>query len=301
MLLGFALAVAQIATCQSIQSDHIYARDLAAVIPAFGSVAPAQPVSLGPIPGQRRVFRSNELTRIARSMSLNSEVSGEVCFEWTRHAPDREQVLAAMRSALRDSNATVELVDLPANPIPAGSIAFPLTGISGFSDGPVSWRGTVTYAANRSIPIWARVRITAHEKRVVAAQTIEPNRPITAADVRVDDYTGPFRREKNFADLQQVIGLMGRSTIVAGTAIGSAMVRDAVAVERGDTVQVVVQIARTRIETEGIAEESGPRGAVVTVRNQKSGRRFRARVEERDKVMVLPTSMAGLAVEDSKS
>ena len=71
-------------------------------------------------------------------------------------------------------------------------------------------------------------------------------------------------------------------------------------VSRGDTVEVDVQVSSAHITAEGIAEEGGRRGTVITVRNVKTGRKFRARIEGKDKVSVLPGSSAGLVGDDEE-
>jgi flagella basal body P-ring formation protein FlgA len=80
------------------------------------------------------------------------------------------------------------------------------------------------------------------------------------------------------------------------------MLRERKQVERGDLVAVTVQTERTRIEAQAVAEESGASGSVITVRNAKSGRKFRAKVQEKGKVLVVPEGPAGLVTdEDLKS
>lgn len=302
MFLELMLAAGmQAASCRPIQTDHITGGDLASVIPTLNALPQEQSYSLAPIPGQRRVFRANELTRLAKSVGITDAIESEVCFEWARKVPDREVLLTAMRRSLQDISATVELVDEVSTPIPEGNVDFPLNGLSGASSGPVVWRGTVAYSPNRTVPLWTRVRVTVHEKHVLAAGSLKPGQAIGAADLRTEEYSGPFQREKKYSELQQVIGLMPKNTVAAGTVLTEALLRPVNDVERGDVVQVVVQMRSARIEAEGIAEEGGVRGSVVTIRNTKSGRRFRARIESRDKVLVLPTALAGLAVEESKS
>ena len=111
----------------------------------------------------------------------------------------------------------------------------------------------------------------------------------------------PFLREKIYSDPQQVVGLRPKNTIAPGTALTENLVRPVNAVERGDTVQVIVVFASARIEAQGIAENGGTLGSVVTVRNPKSGRTFRARIQDTGKVIVLPAGTPGLVGEDSNS
>ena len=72
-------------------------------------------------------------------------------------------------------------------------------------------------------------------------------------------------------------------------------------IARGDTVEVVVNGVGALIRTAGVAEESGNRGAAIMVRNATSGRKFRARVEDKGKVSVVPGVAAGLIAKDQKS
>ncbi len=57
-------------------------------------------------------------------------------------------------------------------------------------------------------------------------------------------------------------------------------------VAAGDTVQVEVRSGGTRLLSEARADSAGRRGDFILVRNPDSGRRYRARVEGRGKVLV---------------
>src|SRR5581483_797846 len=111
---------------------------------------------------------------------------------------------------------------------------------------------------------------------------------------------GPLSRQEAVGDLKNAIGMLARFDIPAGTLLAKNMLDAPKEVERGDTVVVVVESGTTRIETQGVAEQSGQTGAVITVRNDKSGRKFRARVEGKGKVLVVPGGPAGLVSEDSR-
>jgi flagella basal body P-ring formation protein FlgA len=59
-----------------------------------------------------------------------------------------------------------------------------------------------------------------------------------------------------------------------------------------------VQSERTRIESQAVAEESGGSGSLITVRNARSGRKFRAKVQEKGKVLVVPEGPTGLVTDE---
>lgn len=68
--------------CQAVDSDHIYASDLAAAMPAFSALDPSLEVGLSPLPGITRVFRAADLLRIAHDngLTLSGSPAG-ICFE----------------------------------------------------------------------------------------------------------------------------------------------------------------------------------------------------------------------------
>src|SRR5262249_13687092 len=119
--------------------------------------------------------------------------------------------------------------------------------------------------------------------------------------LKLVDYEGPLTRDRHFASLNEVAGMTPLSTINAGAVLTTNMLRERKQVERGDLVQVTVMTERTKIEAQGVAEEGGSSGSTITVRNAKSGRKFRARVQEKGKVLVVAEGPTGLVTdEDSK-
>ena len=287
--------------CRAVESDRIYGHDLANAAPLFKNLPSDLQVGLAPVPGQQRIFRANELRRIAIEQHIEGEVPESVCFNWPMSVPSREAIRAAMEKTLANRKANIEIVDESMSPAPPGEISFPLAGLSGSSNGPVVWRGSVNYAGARSFLIWARVRVTVKEQRVVAAETLHAGEEIRREQIRLQDYEGPLTRDNYCASLKEVLGFLPQNTISADTTLKASLLRERKDVERGDLVVVVVQSERTRLEAQGIAEDGGRRGSIVTVRNAKSGRKFRARIEDKDKVLVLATSSAGLAVEGGQN
>ena len=297
LLLAFAL---QAPACHAVRADRIYGRDLAAAVPLFSALPPDLAVGFAPVPGMQRIFRPPELRRIAQENHIVGEFSEDVCFAWDLAIPSRDSVLAAMRKSLDGMNAQIEMLDQCQAAAPDGEISFPLTGLSAFSDGPVVWRGYVTYGGNRRFSTWARVRITVKGTRLVTTAAMRQGEPISAGDVRVETYEGPLQRDKVLTSVQQAVGMVTTRPIAAGAEIRESEVAIPSEVSRGDTVEVDVQVSSAHITAEGIAEESGRRGAIITVRNVKTGRKFRARIDGKDKVSVLPGSSAGLVGDDEE-
>ncbi len=298
MIPGIVFAVALgVLPCQTITTDHIYGRDLARALPVFRTLPEDQVVGLSPFPGQQRVFRPGELGRIAAANDMDEHFETGVCFSWPMSVPEPDKMRAAMQKTLANRNAQIELVEQSLAPAPPGEITFALSGVSGNSEGPVLWRGSVSYAENRNFNIWARVKVTVKESRVVVGDTLHPGEEIRAEQLHLTTYEGPLSRETTYTTLQDVVGLTPKNLIPSGQALTVSMLRQRNEVERGDLVKVLVQMESAHIEAQGIAEESGRCGAVITVRNARSGRKFRARIQEKDKVLVVPEGPTGLVVE----
>src|SRR3954452_505534 len=300
MLLGSLIAFSVqlgAASCHAIHSDQIYGRDLAVVSPAFTSLAPDIQIALSPVPGQQRIFRPAELSKIAQANHLEGAFDQSVCFAWPLTAPSRENLLTAMNRALSGRKAAIRIVDQSSSPLPDGDLLFPLSGLSGSSEGPVLWRGTLVYGNGRTVSTWARVEISIKEQHVAASESLHSGDPIRADQLRLVDYEGALTRDPYYISVSDVVGLTPRSTIVAGAVLTSTQLRERKEIERGDRIKVIVQSGRTRLEAEGVAEEAGTKGSLIMVRNERSGKSFRGRVEEKGRVSVLPSGPTGLTGE----
>ena len=302
MILPLILAaVLPVANCRPIDSDWIYGRDLAAAVPGFASLAPDMRIGFSPVPGQKRIFRAEELRRLAKANHIDTEISTDVCFAWTLATPDRQEILAAMVRSLAGRNPRIEWVEQSAAPAPKGEIVFPLSGLSAVSEAPVVWRGYVQYAGGRRFTIWARVRVTVKEPRVVAAEPLRAGEPVRQNQLKIESYEGPLSRDKPLDDISKVVGMVPRYEIRSGAVVTTTCLEAPRDVERGELVQVIIETPATRIQAQGVAEQGGRRGDLITVRNACSGRTFRARVEEAGKVLVVPGGQFGLAGEEKKS
>jgi len=297
------LVLAPAPACRPVQSERIYGRDLALALPAFSPLAPDLELGFAPAPGGQRVFHPAELRRIALANHIEGAagISADVCFAWPMAVPARQDILAAMKQTLKGRNARIEIVNQSLLPAPNGQLVFPSSGLCGFSAEPVIWRGYVLYGVNRRFSIWARARVLVSESRLVATGTLTAGEPVRADQVRVDPYDGPLSRQDPIVDLKDAMGMVARFDIPAGTLLVKNMLDKPEEVERGDTVEVIVETASTHIEAQGVAEQAGRTGAVITVHNAKTGRKFRARVEAKDQVLVVPGGPAGLVAEESKS
>lgn len=301
ILAALVVAFAPAAACHAINHDRIYMRDLAAVRPEFASVSPDVEIGFAPFPGQQRVFHPPELRHIALINHLPIGAFSDVCFSWLLALPSRAEITAAMNEALKGRTVDIEIIDQSMSPAPIGPLVFPISGLCGFSAEPVIWRGYVTYGVNQRFSIWAHARVSVKESRLIATEALRSGEPIRANQLRVEPYEGPLSRQDPVTDLGSAAGMIARFDISAGTVLTKNMLDKPKEVERGDLVAVTIQTARTHIEAQGIAEQAGRTGAVITVRNPKTGWKFRARIDEKGKVTVVPGGPIGLVNEVAKS
>jgi flagella basal body P-ring formation protein FlgA len=302
MMLAMLLALLPPVTCQPVHSDWILGRDLSTALSAFKDLPPDLPIGLSPVPGQQRTFWVPDLKRIALAHHLEGDFTKPVCFAWSLSVPKPDAMHAAMQETLRGRKPTIEILESSLVLAPPGDMIFPIDGLGCGAPGrPCLWRGYVTYADHRRFPIWARVLVTVQEDHLVAVSDLRPGDVIDASNLKIENYDGPLGRAKYLGDIGQAIGLVVRSPVSAGSAVLETMLEAPREVNRGDTVNAIVQNGGARLEVQAVAEDNGRKGQVITVRNPRSGRSFHARVEDKGTVVVVPGGQFGLVVETKKS
>jgi flagella basal body P-ring formation protein FlgA len=262
-------------------ADSILARDLAAVLPGLSDAT--TPVSPAPLPGVPRIFRIPELRRIEARFHPGGDPTKEICFERPVGPIDPTRLVEAMRRRLPEAH--IQIVDYARTAVPKGELDFPLAGLRrAGADG--FWSGSVRYGGGRSFPVWARVRVTVREPRVLAAEDLRPGPAIAAGQLRLETRE-VFPGDAVFAtSVEPVAGRATRLPIRAGSAIRLDWLTQAQAVVRGDRVLVEVRSGAAYLKFEGIAEASGSVGAIIPVTNPASQRHFSAKVEGTGRVSV---------------
>lgn len=276
---AFAMCCVAVRACVAVEGANITSKHLASANPAFASLDPALVVASAPMPGVRRVLTAAELTRIARANGIEDTFT-QVCFERATAPLTREELLPVLQKALPE--ATIEILDLMQSGVPRGTLEFLRSGLT---DAGI-WRGRLVYDQNRSVPVWAKVRVTTEQTWIEAAALLAPGKPIEAG--QFVSRTGPRfpsgRAPIGSTDL--VAGRVPLRAIKPGEPIIAAMLSSPREVERGETVRVVVSSGEARLTFDAVASSPGRAGESVLVRNPENGRYFSARVEGRGKVSV---------------
>jgi flagella basal body P-ring formation protein FlgA len=293
MIMAFPLLLAMIPQpdgCWPVQDDRIYARDVAAAVPAFANVAADFALGYAPAPGIRRVFKGDALERLARNQGVMLEAVPDVCFERAMATVDAGEILEAMRNAWNGSDVRMEVRSWSPLIAPQGKVVFPRTGLQlpAASDpqAEVIWRGYVIYGNNRRFSILARARITTTTTRDVAVADLSMGAPVREDQVRLESFDTFALDDRPARNLEEVVGLVPRALIRAGSTVLRNQLSRAPEVTRGDVVKVEVTAGSAHLSLEGRAQADGVTGKTILVKNLSSGKDFRARVTGKGKVSV---------------
>jgi flagella basal body P-ring formation protein FlgA len=286
--LGLAAQLAAAAACITTSGERILAGDVAKELSEFSAVPSATALGYAPAFGARRVLRAAQLVRFAGQHGVELATTKDICVERATRTLHSEDLLAAMRGAFGTENVRLSILDFSRNPVPPGETTFPRLGLPAVApggDAPVLWRGYVQYATGRKFPIWARVKVIAQLSRIVAVGNLEPGRPITEGQVRVEEREG-YPRNSPSPRVEEILNKVPRRLIKDGAEVIPSLLGEERPVARGQKVQVEVHSGAMRLTLEGRAESAGDVGGTISVRNPESGRLFSARVSGKGRAVV---------------
>jgi flagella basal body P-ring formation protein FlgA len=301
LLLASCAAWGQAAVpCFTPAGDWITGGELAAALPALAGLPADLRVSYAPVAGLERVFRPDELRRLARAHQLPDPVlKANICFAWALSPLAAAEVRTAMEKTLAGRAPQIEILEQSLVATPRGLLVFPLAGLSAYSVNPAIWKGYVLYAGTRRFAVWARVRVHIQETHLKAQSAIRAGERLSPGQWRAEPYAGPLPRERILSDAAELNALVARRDLPAGAPLIAGLFEAPRAVERGDTVTVVASDGGARIEAQGLALNSGRGGDVITIRNPRSNRTYKARIAAAGRVEALPGTSAGLAGSDA--
>lgn len=203
------------AACVPVEGDRIRGRELAVADAAFAGVAPDADVAPAPLAGMRRVLPPLEVERLARRWGVDVGPPRQVCFERVSRLLDEVELLQTLEAAL-EGRARVELVDHTRTPVPLGHLEFTREGL----DASGLWRGRVVYGDHRSVPVWARVRVSERETGRPIAIWRVPEEPLVERGdpVEVEVRSGGVRLA--FRAAAESGGRAGEAVLVRNPASG---------------------------------------------------------------------------------
>ncbi|MEO8592025.1 MAG: flagellar basal body P-ring formation chaperone FlgA [Candidatus Solibacter sp.] len=282
----FLMLAATATECHFLGHGRILGSDLAAASAVFAAVPPDLVIANAPSPGARRLFEPAELIRIARTNLLDATGVIPLCFERSTAPLDLLRVKSVMQASLGAAPAGIEILTISKYPAPPGELVFPRNSLmQPVSGDSAVWNGYVAYDGGR-FAVWARVRLTVLQSRVVTAVDLAPGHVVEAGDVRLVEANEFPRRPAPLAAVEAAVGRTARRALPAGSILTAAMLEAPNDVERGQIVTVEVQSGGALVKLEAKAESAGRKGDTVGVRNAASGTLFRAQIEGKGRVSV---------------
>lgn len=284
-------------SCQPLSQPLILGEDLARALPAFSAIPGDAVIAFSPAAGLQKHFSAVDLNRVGRKYGIAVPSDAQVCFEWRLEPLTPGAIVSAIRDALQLPEARVDVLATSHTVVPEGKLSFALTGISASSLAdpatPVTWRGRIVYGGSRQFDIWARVRLAITTTRVVATENLLPDQVVTSSQVRLETYDEFPLKHEIARNVDEVIGKITRRPIRAGLPVLRMDLADPFLVQRGDTVAVTVVSGAAEIRLEALANTSGRQGDIVSLINTQTGKIFRARVQGKDKAILLasPTNL----------
>jgi flagella basal body P-ring formation protein FlgA len=296
-VLALLLMAGSICGCEHMTGERITGSDLARVLPLFSAMPPDAILGYAPSPGSKRVFRADEINRIAARYGLQSSADNPICFDFELQPVSKERAREAMQQMLEIPGLRLEIVRLSRAPAPKGEVVFPKAGLAAVSVSDLNavllWRGFVVYGRERHFDLWAEVKISAAMPRVVAVRDLAIGEPIPAGAVRLETEDDSPLRNDIARQLDEVVGRIPSRSVRAGSPIQRLNLSAPFDVKRGDTVAVRATSGDAVLTTEAQAESSGRKGESILLKNPASGKMFRGRIDGPDSVVVVAGQAMG--------
>ena len=130
------------------------------------------------------------------------------------------------------------------------------------------------------------MRVHVYEKMVTAARALQPEKPLAAADLRLEERELERISAQYFTKPADVQGKVLNRLLREGAVLTPNMIRNPVILQTNGMVNLIVDYNGVKVKTEGIALQAGRVGDVIRVRNTRSGRTLQGRVVDAQNVEV---------------
>ena len=100
-------------------------------------------------------------------------------------------------------------------------------------------------------------------------------------------------------NLDEVVGRMPRRAIRTGLPVFRLDLIEPFQVQRGDLVDVTAISGAAQLRMPALAETQGRQGDMISLKNPRTGKIFRARIEGKDKALVMPWPLSDQTIRQS--
>lgn len=269
------------AGCITVDGDFIRASDLASILPGTG--LPGDKALLpAPVVGARRFVDVHELRRLLRIPEDAPAPSEGLCFEQEAEHLTPDRIRASIEQSFPGEQITLRIADYSRYPIPKGTLEFPMNGLLASRatkiEQRVLWRGKIVARNGRSSPVWVRLQLETTRELLVAKRALNPGEPILASDLDlVQRAVFPLDTSKAMR-VEEAIGRIARQKIQAGTPLRPDLLAERYDIEARQKVSLEVHASGLLLKLPVIADTKARVGDWVWLRQDGTGKRFRARV-----------------------
>jgi flagella basal body P-ring formation protein FlgA len=200
----------------------------------------------------------------------------------------REELERALKSFLLAQDRKIEvkhlLADKPVK-IPADALSIEVVGLQAMQPGHFG----VDYRSRAgSGEVRFQMKALADEWRVmpIAAKPLKRGEIVTAGDVKLSKVNGTATSPDSLEQIGDVVGRVLLRDVGQGEMFSSKTVKIPPVIEAGSRVTMMFRRGRLEATARGIALEDGADGQEIGVRNEASKKVVRARVLEKDVVIV---------------
>jgi flagella basal body P-ring formation protein FlgA len=194
----------------------------------------------------------------------------------------KESVEPAIRRHLlqygpwKAENFELRLLSFQAPALPAGALSLRvLQPTTVASPGIQNFYLVAAVGGKDEVRFWVKAEIRAFERVVVASAPLDRQELIGANDVRLERRELVSRANRPFTRLEDVIGKQPVRSIEANEILTSTTIERPTLMKRGSAITLVFDSGALRVETAGVAEESGKSGEMIQVKNPASGKILR--------------------------
>jgi flagella basal body P-ring formation protein FlgA len=279
ILFGLCAAVsahaATLRTTTTLQGPQVYLRDLfdEAGINADRVLGP------GPGPGGRIIVEARQLKAIARQYSVDWQPissADRATLQWPGRPLSREEALAAVRSALVILGAAPDCdVEIPGfNPpiVPANGSSVPIVSQLDYDREQGRFTALLAISADGMDAISVRIggQVSDVVELPVAVARLPAGTIASSDDIRMTRLHANTVHDEVARDSASVIGMQLKRQLQPGVPIPIAELMRPSQVNRGDPVQLQLEVGALSLNGQGIALETGAAGERIRVRNISS-------------------------------
>ncbi len=283
-------------SCVVVSDGSVRLKDLAPPGFVFGgesTVSGEAVLFAAPSVGATRWVSGEERGRLLQRAGLREPVPG-ICLRSSSRQLTAEELRVAMLALFDKSQfpdgVEVEVVEWSRYPIPDGRVEFSLVAMPRpAGQMPVLWRGYLRTPDGKSVPIWAKAKLTTHREVAITTRPLPAGHKIEESDYVMEN-RAVFPALAPAAAPEQIKGKILKHAVKTGIVLGSSDLTTPVAVMAGQVVKVEALEGAVRLRVEAIAETAGRTGETVWLHGASPGRRFRGVVTDEGQVRAIANS-----------